>query len=352
MVEIIYLVVLFGFTIFVHEFGHFLSAKLMGIKVEQFSIGLGPKMVSFKKGETEYLISWLIFLGGFVKLEGENPEEAEKIGERSFLKQPVHKKVIVASAGVAQNLIFSVILLWIVFIFGYETLKPVIGNVKENYPAFSAGLKKGDEIIEVNNKKIRTWDELSNIIATSKDEILQIKIIREGKEMIFNIKPKIDTVEDILKDKKKRAFLGVEPAGEIIKIKYGFFEAFDKAVEQTWFFTSLTVKAIYKMILRKIEPEIAGPIGVINITYKVAKTGFLNLLLLFAIININLALVNFLPILPLDGGLVLMFLIEGVIKKPVPLKFQQALMETGWFLLIALMIFVTYKDLLRIFKGG
>ncbi len=106
------------------------------------------------------------------------------------------------------------------------------------------------------------------------------------------------------------------------------------------------------MILRKIEPEIAGPIGVINITYKVAKTGFLNLLLLFAIININLALVNFLPILPLDGGLVLMFLIEGIIKRPVPLRVQQALMETGWFLLITLMIFVTYKDLLRIFKGG
>lgn len=352
MVEIIYLIILFGFTIFVHELGHFISAKLMNIKVEQFSIGLGPKMVSFKKGETEYLISWLVFLGGYVKLEGENPEEAAKLGERAFLNQPAGKKIILASAGVIQNLLFAVILLWIVFVFGFETLKPVIGNVKENYPAYTVGLKKGDEIIEVNQKKIRTWDELSNVIAASKDEILEVKVLREGKEIIFKIKPKIETVEDILKDKKQRAFLGVEPSGETIKIKYGFFKAADKAVEQTWFFTSLTVKAIYKMILRKIEPEIAGPIGVINITYKVAKTGFLNLLLLFAIININLALVNFLPILPLDGGLVLMFLIEGIIRRPVPLKVQQALMETGWFLLITLMIFVTYKDLLRIFKGG
>lgn len=352
MIEIVYLVILFGFTIFVHEFGHFLSAKLMGIKVEQFSIGLGPKLISFKKGETEYLISWLVFLGGFVKLEGENPEEAAQMGDRAFLKQPPLKKIILASSGVMQNLFFAVVLLWIVFLLGYETLKPVIGNVKEGYPAFSAGLKKGDEIIEVNQKKIRTWDELSNMIAASKDEILEVKILRQGKELIFKIRPKIEQVEDILKDKRKRAFLGVEPAGETIKIRYGFFNAADKAVEQTWFFTSLTVKALYKMIMRKIEPEIAGPIGVINITYKVAKTGFLNLLLLFAIININLALVNFLPILPLDGGLVLMFLIEGIIRRPVPLRVQQALMETGWFLLITLMIFVTYKDILRIIKGG
>jgi len=352
MVEILYLVILFGFTIFVHEFGHFISAKLMGIKVEQFSIGLGPKIFSFKKGETEYLISLFFLLGGFVKLEGENPEEAEKAGERAFLNQPPLKKIILASAGVVQNFIFAIILLWIVYSFGVETLKPKIGNVKEGYPAYEAGLQKGDEIIEINGEKINTWDELSDKIASSRDEELKIKILRNEKEMIFNIKPKVDEAENIFKEKVKRPFLGVEPAGDTIKQKFDVFTAFNKAIEQTWFFTSVTVKSIYKMILRKIEPQIAGPIGVIDITYKVAKTGFINLLLLFALININLALVNFLPILPLDGGLVLMFFIESIIKRPVPLKIQQALMEAGWFFLIMLLVFVTYQDLLRIFHKG
>lgn len=353
MIEIIYLVILFGLTIFVHEFGHFISAKMMGIKVEQFSIGLGPKVFSFKKGETEYLISLFFLLGGFVKLEGENPEEAEKAGERGFLNQPPHKKIILASAGVIQNFIFAIILLWIVYSFGVETLKPKIGNVKEGYPAYKAGLQKGDEIIEINGEKIITWDDLSNKIAGSKDKELIIKVLRNEKELIFKITPKVDEAENIFKEKIKRPFLGIEPSGDTIKQKYGIFKAFDKAVEQTWFFTSVTVKSIYKMILRKIEPQVAGPIGVIDITYKVAKTGFINLLLLFSLININLALVNFLPILPLDGGLVLMFFIESIIKRPVPLKVQQALMEFGWFLLIALLVFVTYQDLLRIFgKGG
>jgi len=154
----------------------------------------------------------------------------------------------------------------------------------------------------------------------------------------------------VIKDKIKRPFIGIMPRGDTIKQRFGFFEAGDKALKQSIFITVLTVKAIYKMITRKIEPEVAGPIGVIHITYKVAKTGFINLLSLIALININLFLINLIPLLPLDGGLILIFLIEGVTGKKVSIRVQEALMEIGWTLIIFLIIFATYNDILRFFK--
>ncbi len=442
MLEAIYIIIALGLTILFHEMGHFFAAKILGIRVEQFSIGLGPKLISFRKGDTEYLISLLVFLGGFVKLAGENPEELDPNDKKAFLNQHPSKKIIIAASGVIQNIFLAFLLLWIVFIAGTETLRPVIGEVKKGYPAYEAGLKKGDEIININGKKIKYWDEVSEAITGFKGDIITVIILRNGKEMTFNIKPVIEESEDLLKDKKKRPFIGISPLsylpvveevkkeypaykagikkGDIIyeingkkifywdevtesvekskgvlkiKIKrndeikeflinpevieekvntkdkktekrkvigilpranttiekYGFLKASDRAINQVVGFTVLTVRSIYKMIMRKIEPDVAGPIGVIKISYEVAKTGIINLMFLFAIININLALINFLPLLPLDGGLTLMFIIEWIRGKMVPVKIQEALMQFGWMLLIFLLVFVTYKDILRFF---
>ncbi|MCX8094351.1 MAG: RIP metalloprotease RseP, partial [Candidatus Goldbacteria bacterium] len=211
MLETIYIIIALGLTILFHELGHFLAAKILGIRVEKFSIGLGPKLISFKKGDTEYLISILIFLGGYVKLAGENPEELNPDDKNAFLNQHPSKKIIVAASGVVQNLFLAFLLLWLVFIIGTETLKPVIGEVKKGYPAFEAGLKKGDEIISINGKKVNYWSDVTDLVTNFTGEILTINIIRNGKELTFNIKPKLEEIEDILKDKKKRPFLGISP---------------------------------------------------------------------------------------------------------------------------------------------
>jgi len=444
MLEIIYIIIALGLTILVHEVGHFATAKKMGITVEKFSIGWGPKIASFTKNGTEYAISWLVFLGGYVKLAGEHPDEFDEKDENGFLNQHPFKKIIVSVSGVILNIVFAVFLMWVVFIAGTDTLKPQVGSVKKGYPAYAAGIQKGDIITVINGKKIRYWSQLNDAIVKNGEKEISITVLRAGKEIDFKMVPKIEETEDIIKDKKKRPFVGISPvtflpvvedlkkgypaesaglkkgdriteingkrivywedlldavekngekqavikaarngeekifritpkmeetaeesgkktnipmlgiipAGNVIKERYNPVEAAARAVNQTIFFTALTVRAIYKMIARKIEPDVAGPIGVVHITYKVAKTGVINLLLLFAIININLALVNFLPLLPLDGGLTLMFVIEWIKGSPVSLKVQEVLMQFGWAFIIFLLIFFTYNDILRIFKGG
>ncbi len=448
MVEILYIIITIGLTIFVHELGHFVAAKRLGVKVEKFAIGWGPKIASFKKGDTEYLIALFFFLGGYVKMAGENPEEAEAIGDRAFLKQAPWKKIVISVSGVIQNAIFAVFLMWIVFLFGTDSLKPVIDDVKKGYPAYEAGLKRGDIITGINSEKVLYWNQISEFISATKGEPVKISVNREGKAIEFTLKPVMEESEDILKDKKMKPILGITPLtilpvveelkkgfpaeaagmkkGDIIKkidgkeIKYwedftaaiqsskgkeikmtleradktlktgtvevrlspkmvitedeekkkietyqigisplgnytkehyGPVKALEKGAKQAWFFTEITVKSIYKMIARKIEPDIAGPIGVAQIAYKVAKTGLINLLLLIAIININLALFNLLPLIPFDGGLIVMFLVEAITGKAVPLKAQEIMMEIGWALVIVLILFVTYSDIMRLIKG-
>ena len=444
MLEALYIIIALGVTILVHELGHFLTAKALKMRVEAFSIGFGPEIAKWKRGETEYRIGWLIFLGGYVKLSGEDPDKVDVNDKGAFLNQHPFKKILLAVSGVVQNFIFAFVLVWIVFMAGTETLKPVVGDVKQGYPAYEAGLKKGDEITGINGKSIKYWNELTDIIAKEGKTEIVFAVKRNGAPLTIKVLPKLEETEDILKDKKIKPIVGISPlaflteidglekdfpafssglkAGDIItevngkktefwdqvtgeiekskkevtvKIRrgagekiftmktaekeyynpetkqkekttvvgirpksnssverYGFFKAAGKAAGQTKEFTVLTVKSIYKMILRKIQPDVAGPLGVIQISYEVAKTGLVNLLFLFALININLALVNLLPILPLDGGLAFMFIIEWVTRRKVPLKVQEALMQFGWMLMITMLIFFTYKDILRFIRGG
>jgi regulator of sigma E protease len=351
MAEIIQIVVFFGITIFVHELGHFIAAKAVGFRVESFAIGWGPKLFSFKHNGTEYFLNLLIILGGYVKIAGEHPGEADPSDSGAFINQHPAKRIAAVSAGVVMNFIFAIFLMWIVFFAGVETLLPKIGEAKEGYPAYAAGLKKGDLITEINARKIRHWEDLTDEIARNRGD-LYVKAKRGDKVVKFVIKPRIEETQTILGEKIKRPFIGITPAGEYGKEKYTAFKALNKSVKQTFYFSELMLKSIYRMLTGKMAPDLAGPIGVVHLSYKVAKAGFVELLMFFAIINISLALMNFLPVPPLDGGLVLLFVIEAITGKAVPQKVQNVLMEVGWMLLIALLVFVTYKDVARFFTGG
>ncbi|HDQ26138.1 MAG TPA: RIP metalloprotease RseP [bacterium] len=439
MFEILLIVLALGLTIFVHELGHFISAKSMKIPVEVFSMGLGPKLFGVKRGETEYIVSLFFMFGGYVKMRGENPNEHDRHDNTGFLNQHPSKKILVSVAGVTMNMILAVGLMFVVFTAGAQSLRPVVGEVKEGYPAEAAGIKKGDIIESINGIKTGFWDDVTKAIAADKSGKLVMTLIRNGGQASVEVVPVIEEYEDMLKDKKERAFIGISPLaylpvidslepgypakeaglkkGDIIRningVKINYWDQVTPAValstdgetvikverdgtEKTFSFkakpdkgengearylmgisplmntakqrlpfdraaaravtevrdmTMMTVRALYKMVSRKIETDVAGPIGVMQISYKVAKTGIVNLIFLFAIININLALINLLPILPLDGGLVGIFLVEWVKGSPVSIEVQEKLMQFGWMLLIGLIVFFTYNDILRIIKG-
>ena len=444
IILVVEILILFGFTIFVHELGHFIAAKRMGVKVEKFSIGFGPKVFSFTRNGTEYIISFFAFLGGYVKMAGEAPEEAETAGNEGFLNQPIWKKMLISVSGVVQNAVFAVLLMWIVMMAGTEVMKPTVEQVIKGGPAYEAGVKSGDDIVNINGKKIVQWNQISDTLAEAKGNSVSVTVLREGKEIVLTIKPEMMEREDILKEKKLRPTLGIiamqylpvvesvkegsplqaagvkkgdriveiggkkiviwddigmaveASAGKPVKMivargtetkiieitphretmedkdkkkretftigivprintiieKYGPITAIGKAFQMTWYYTELTGRSLYKMVIRKIEPDVAGPIGVVQIAYKVAEIGFVPLLLFIAIININLVIFNLLPLLPFDGGMLLLFLIEGVTGKKVPLKVQQVMMEIGWGMLILLIVFVTYSDIMRMVRGG
>lgn len=351
MVEVLQIILFFGITIFVHELGHFIAAKAMGFKVHSFAIGWGPKLFSFKHGETEYFINLLLILGGYVKMEGENPSETDPADKGAFLNQHPVKRIVAVSAGVVMNFLFAIFLMWIVFFAGVETLMPKVGEVVKNEPAAVAGMKTGDIITQINGRKIRHWEDLTDEVTRSRGELF-VKVKRGEETVKMKISPGIMDDETVLKEKIKRRYIGIKSSGEYSKEKYGPLQALNKAVKKTLDLSGLMLKSIYRMVTGKMAPDVAGPVGIMHLSYQVAKTGLVALLMFFAVINISLALMNFLPVPPLDGGLVLMFIIEAITGKPVPLKVQNALMEFGWLLLILLLVFVTYKDIARFFTGG
>ena len=211
MAEILMIFIALGVTILVHEFGHFYAAKKMGMAVERFSMGLGPKLFGFKKGETEYVISLFFMLGGYVKLAGENPDEVEKLGDRAFLNQPPYKRIAVTVSGVTLNFLLAIVLMWIVLMSGNDALKAQIGSVREGMPAHEAGIMRGDVVTEINGKKIRHWNDLTETIGRYGKNEIRIKVSRDGAEKELVMKPVMEESEDIIKDKKKKPMIGISP---------------------------------------------------------------------------------------------------------------------------------------------
>ena len=348
---IIPFIVVLGVLIFFHELGHFLIAKLCNVKVLKFSLGFGPRVVGKKIGETEYIIS-AFPLGGYVKMLGEEndeeiiPEEAH----RSFSKQPVVKRIAIAAAGPIFNFLLALILFTGIFLIsGYPIMIAEVGQVRPDSPADKARILKGDIIEYIDDNKINKWDDIKKFIEKSPDKGLNMVIIRGDKRIATIVSPKEEIVKNIFGEEIKSALIGIVASGNIKELKLGPLRALKEGGKKTWELTALTVLTVVKLFQGVIPLKtLGGPIMIGQLTGDIARENLSYLLPFMAVISINLAILNLLPVPVLDGGLILLFLIEIVIRKPISIKKREMAQKIGLFLLILLMAIVFYNDLVRI----
>jgi len=348
---IIPFIVVLGVLIFFHEFGHFLIAKLCNVKVLKFSLGFGPKVMGKKMGETEYIIS-AFPLGGYVKMLGEENDE-ETIPEeshRSFSKQPVVTRIAIAAAGPIFNFILAFILFSGIFLIsGYPIMIPEVGQVRPDSPADKSRIVKGDIIEYIDGKKINKWGDIKKFIEKSPHKDLHMEIIRGNKRISAIVSPKEEIVKNIFGEEIKSPLIGIVASGNIKELQVGPFQALVEGGKKTWELTELTVLTVVKLFQGVIPLKtLGGPIMIGQLTGDIARENLSYLLPFMAVISINLAILNLLPVPVLDGGLILLFLIEIVIRRPLSIKKREMAQKIGLFLLILLMVIVFYNDLVRI----
>ncbi|NEZ46081.1 RIP metalloprotease RseP [Clostridium niameyense] len=328
---IIAAIIAFGVLVIVHEFGHFIMAKANGIKVEEFSIGMGPKLFGIKGKETEYLIK-LLPIGGYVKMLG---DEGKSDDDRAFNNKSPLRKLSVVAAGPFMNLVLS-ILLFAILASQRGYLAPIVQKVVPNGPAAVVGIKNGDEILKVNNKNVSTWEDFVTEVYMSNGSSLDITISRDNEKKNIKVLP--------IKDKEENRFMiGIYPTqvtnptvGQ--SIKYGFTET-GSLVKQTFgFFKTLFTGRISKN-------DVGGPLTIIKVSGKAAKAGIMSLMAFAAYISSQLAIFNIIPFPALDGGYIVLFISEIITGKKIDENKLGVLNYIGFSILMALMVLVTIKDI-------
>jgi regulator of sigma E protease len=359
MNSIISFAIVLGLLIFVHEFGHFIWAKFFGVKVLKFSLGFGPKLISKQYGETEYLVS-AFPLGGYVKMFGENPGEVTEGTlspdelKRSFATRPVWQRFIIVAGGPVFNLLFAMFLFFvIVFVAGLP--QPVdtttIGGVGQDSAAAEAGLQEGDTIIAIDGQETRLWEDVSRLIRNSEGSEIFITVARGDETREIAVTPRMEATKNIFGEEVGQRFMvGIARSEEVVYEKVGFIKSLQAGVSQTWSWMYLTVMGLVK-IIQKVVPasELGGPILIAKIAGERMEAGLVNFLYFMGVLSVNLGILNLLPIPILDGGHLVFFSVEAILRKPLNLRTMEILQQVGLVLLGTLMIFVFYNDLVRVF---
>jgi len=353
-ITLISFVIVLGVLIFFHEFGHFLIARLFGVGVEKFSLGFGPRLIGKKIGRTDYRIS-AIPLGGYVKMIGEEPDAEVDPADISvsFTHKHVVKRMCIVAAGPFFNILLAIIIFFGIFmVSGAMVLKPSVGTVRDGSPALTAGLKPGDLITVIDSVPVTSWDDMTEIIGASKGKTLEITVRRADSEKVFRIKPELVSAKNIFGEDIQRFIIGISASGEAYTKDLNPLQAFTHSLVQTYKIIELMVMIIGKLIAGDISTDtIGGPIMIAKMAGDQAKSGVTNLIFFMALISVNLAIINLLPIPILDGGHLLFFFIESIKRKPVSLKVREVAQQVGLFIIILLIIFVFYNDITKWIRG-
>jgi regulator of sigma E protease len=351
MVTALATIIVLGVLVFVHELGHFLVAKLFGVRVDAFSLGFPPKLLHKKIGDTDYRLS-VIPLGGYVKLFGENPgdEVPPELEPVSFSHQPLWHRFLIVMAGPTFNLLFAALALFLVFtFFGIPYLTTTVGGVKEGSPAAQAGLEKGDQILSVAGQKVTRWEELSQKIRGVGEHPLTLSVKRGEQVFPVTLTPVSMETTDIFGAKVSAVIIGISSGDQVATEHVGPFLALEQGVVYTGRLTWLTVESLYKLVARQVPlKSIGGPILIAQVAGRQAEMGVAALVQFMAALSVNLFLLNLLPIPILDGGHLFFFTLEAIRGKPVPVQHREMAQGLGLMLILALMLLVFYQDILRL----
>ena len=349
VISILACIFVFGILIFIHEFGHFISAKKNGVRVEKFSFGFGPKLFGKKIGETEYLIC-AVPLGGYIKMAGDEPGSKRKGAPWEYFSKSCGQRAQIIAAGPLLNYLLAFLLFSFIFIVGSPTVTTRVGKLLDGYPAKDAGIKEGDVILAVDAEEVKYWQDMSQAIH-QKTEVPEISldIKRNGELLKINLRPRVEEAKDIFGQKTKIALIGIYPSDEQTKIKYGWGRSFYEGGKKLFSLSGLTYKALWFIVIRRLSlrDSVTGPIGIFYFTGKAASLGFVYLLNLMGLLSMSLAIFNFLPLPVLDGGHLFFLLLEKLRRKQASVRTQEIAAQVGTMFLIALMIFVFYSDMMK-----
>jgi len=379
---VVYAVVVLGVLIFVHEFGHFLVAKLFNVRVEKFSLGFGPKLVGKRIGETEYLIS-AFPLGGYVKMFGEggfveggeshhpaSEEGEERVAEeagtaaaaprelteaekaRSFAHKPPLARIAIVMAGPVFNLVFAWLAFIVLSMLGVPSVTTKIGEVLKDKPAAKAGVQKNDVITAINGKSIVHWEEVAEAIAATKGQPIVLTVKRNAADMQFTITPEPRISKNLFGEKVSGFAIGVASAGEVVTEHFGPIEAIGKGTVQTGKVIEITVMSLVKLAQRVVPLDsLGGPIMIAKMAGETAQAGGSSFLAFMALLSVNLGVLNLLPVPVLDGGHLFFFFWELIFRRPVSQKAREYAQQIGLMLLLGLMLLAFYNDIIRYFVG-
>ena len=344
MLSIIYLILILGVLVFVHEFGHFITAKKIGVYVNEFAIGMGPKIYSFKRKNkndpTEYSII-LLPIGGFCAMAGEviEDEENKKIKKNEYMcNRSKLERVIILLAGVTMNILLALVLLFVQsLIWGHTEQKSIVGYAPEGYPIAEAGIEVGDKITKINGYKVNTWDKVTLIMSYKNDKpYTEFEVEKkDGTIKSYQITP----LSKINEDGTETKVFGIGVGDKEIR---GFLPSLKFAFTKLGSIVSTMLLIIINLFTGKLSlSALSGPVGMYTGTFR-------QLLYLTSYLSINLAVINAIPFPAFDGGRVLFVIIEAIKGSKVKPEVENVFHSVGFILLMLLMVYITIQDIIRL----